>query len=134
MKTLKKTLKKILYLMAFPFVSLWRVLKWSFRRIIPSHEKSEIEKIAEIIPEGIPCKYDDRPIGFARHYSFNGCLEYSKYKEYNSDDLITIKSWSFDPIVYSRDNRPRYARKVFNRWRWRMGLYTPEEIEGKNSD
>lgn len=126
-----KTMKNILHYLVLPITLFWRALIWPSKFFRKTQVKSEIEKIAEIIPEGIPCHYDPPPSVGSR-YSFRQCLEYSKYKEHNPDTLVQIRSWSFDPIVYSRDDK--YSRKVLNRWRWRLGLYTPGEAEDKKSN
>lgn len=129
-----KTSKKFLCYLVFPIVLVWKVLKWPSKLFKIPKRKNDIEKIADLIPEGTLIREDDNKLVYDRNpYTFRNTLEYAKYKEHNPDNLIRIKSWSFGPIVYSTGD-VRYTKKIINRWRWRLGLYTSEEAENKNID
>lgn len=129
---MKNVLKNIVKLTILPFLLLWRAVKWPFSLFEKKEEPNVIDQIAARTPEGKPYLLEEETSQCRSGGSISYWDEekYAQYKEANKG-TISVKSWSYDPGSI-RCGFVGGMRKVMNRWRWRTGMYTSEEVEDKS--
>ena len=127
---MKNVLKKLLHLSILPFVLLYRVISWPFRKrkFVSKPELSIIEKMAETLHEGIPYREEPRLRGGSFSLYKYG-IDYEEYKKANSK-CVSIRSWSFAPML---PGFPVHTRKIMNSWRWRMGKWRRADLLNKSA-